>query len=341
MNAGLPGWLWPFVAFSGVGAFIDFVLGKSGQERCRSLLETWWIKFEDVRWNNFGRKEAELATRVIDGLAGKRWYSWRRWVFSTTAFSLIIATALIIIKIAQANVEVNNNFPLREWYLYYLPYLPVLFSFILLIFSISINRKIAAIIARLCSNDSSYNVALFVLFLFLSYCLMVLWMPFVMTLGKELTSDITTDIYFLTYTGVDPHARFSDFIYAGWESLVKPIKEYEYELSIELFYPQTLFESFYQKSFAVFPIYHESRPERIVFFFPVEFIQITSAYLANGARLLLALIFVGSVLLRQLLMNPASLIWRRIVESDKPIFTLAFGGIGAAASGLGAILKYI
>ena len=42
-------------------------------------------------------------------------------------------------------------------------------------------------------------------------------------------------------------------------------------------------------------------------------------------RLLLALIFACSFLLRPI-QRPISTLWARIVESDKPVFTLLFGG---------------
>jgi hypothetical protein len=53
-------------------------------------------------------------------------------------------------------------------------------------------------------------------------------------------------------------------------------------------------------------------------------------YLANFLRLLLASIFTSSYLLAPL-QQLALTIWARIVDSDKPVFTLLFGGAGAAA----------
>jgi hypothetical protein len=32
-------------------------------------------------------------------------------------------------------------------------------------------------------------------------------------------------------------------------------------------------------------------------------------------------------------MRPVNLVWRRIVESDKPVFTLTFGGAAAFCNG--------
>jgi hypothetical protein len=62
-----------------------------------------------------------------------------------------------------------------------------------------------------------------------------------------------------------------------------------------------------------------------------------SAYVGHLVRLALALIFVGSYLLRPLIMRPLSLIWLRIVESDKPIFTMMFGGVSVAVTAINEI----
>ena len=41
--------------------------------------------------------------------------------------------------------------------------------------------------------------------------------------------------------------------------------------------------------------------------------------------------FLGSFLLKPLIMRPISLVWARIIESEKPVFTLIFGGAAAIA----------
>jgi hypothetical protein len=58
-------------------------------------------------------------------------------------------------------------------------------------------------------------------------------------------------------------------------------------------------------------------------------------------RFVLSIIFVGSFLLRPLVMRPISLVWARIVESDKPIFTVIFGGAAAFASAISEVAKHL
>jgi hypothetical protein len=54
-----------------------------------------------------------------------------------------------------------------------------------------------------------------------------------------------------------------------------------------------------------------------------------------------ALVFVGSFLLRPLIMRPISFVWARIVENDKPVFTLTFGGAAAFASAITEAVKHL
>jgi hypothetical protein len=61
-----------------MGRFIDFLIGKAGQEKAKDFLFRWWIRFDDVRWKNFGREEGLFAARVIQQWFGKRIFGVRR-----------------------------------------------------------------------------------------------------------------------------------------------------------------------------------------------------------------------------------------------------------------------
>jgi hypothetical protein len=58
-------------------------------------------------------------------------------------------------------------------------------------------------------------------------------------------------------------------------------------------------------------------------------------------RFIISMVFVGSFLLRPIVMRPIDLIWRRIVESEKPVFTLTFGGVAAFASAISEVTKHL
>jgi hypothetical protein len=61
----------------------------------------------------------------------------------------------------------------------------------------------------------------------------------------------------------------------------------------------------------------------------------------SSFRLLISVVFVGSFLLRPLIIRPVSLVWTRIVESDKPVFTLIFGGAAAIATAISEAAKHL
>jgi hypothetical protein len=75
---GIEGALSTIAACAGVGAFIDFWIGKRGDKRVRDWLETWWLRFSYVNVKNFGREEALYAIAILDSLFGQRLASGRR-----------------------------------------------------------------------------------------------------------------------------------------------------------------------------------------------------------------------------------------------------------------------
>jgi hypothetical protein len=58
-------------------------------------------------------------------------------------------------------------------------------------------------------------------------------------------------------------------------------------------------------------------------------------------RIVLSIIFIGSILLRPIVMRPISLVWARIVESEKHVFTLTFGGAAAFATAITEVAKHL
>jgi hypothetical protein len=76
-------------------------------------------------------------------------------------------------------------------------------------------------------------------------------------------------------------------------------------------------------------------------FFGLELANLVLFLLSSFVRLVVAFVFVGSFLVKPVLMKPISHIWLRIIESDRPVFTMIFGGISSAAVGLDELLKYV
>jgi hypothetical protein len=100
--------LWPIVLVGGLGAFIDFVIGKAGQDKARDWLLKWWMRFDDVHWRNFGREEALLAVRLIERWFGRRAWSLRRItaaILTLCAFGLLAVLKIVIFIDSQFDSE--------------------------------------------------------------------------------------------------------------------------------------------------------------------------------------------------------------------------------------------
>jgi hypothetical protein len=68
------------VVSGGLGGLIDFLIGKAGREKAKDFLLKWWLRFDDVRWNNFGREEGLFAKHIIERWFGRHLWSYRRLV---------------------------------------------------------------------------------------------------------------------------------------------------------------------------------------------------------------------------------------------------------------------
>jgi len=79
-----------------VGVFIDFYIGKPGQQRVRDWLQAWRVRLSDVRWGNLGREEVAFAVKVMDGLFGRRLFSVKR-VIGVALVAIVILLIFIMI----------------------------------------------------------------------------------------------------------------------------------------------------------------------------------------------------------------------------------------------------
>jgi hypothetical protein len=53
-----------WAGFTAIGGLIDLAMYNSEKAKLKAKLEDWGLRFIDVNWNNFGRKEAELAVHI-------------------------------------------------------------------------------------------------------------------------------------------------------------------------------------------------------------------------------------------------------------------------------------
>jgi hypothetical protein len=324
--------LWPIVLVGGLGAFIDFLIGKAGQARAKDFLLRWWVRFDDVRWRNFGREEGLFAARLIERWFGKRIFSLRRIVAAVLLYLIFLIIAYLIVITLSANPSVDWFASAGDW-VFSLPGAQItlrinpselieniaatyLIYFLAFSISASITKYLSFKIAYLCGSGEIRNFLVFALMLVVNCLIILIWFPvaemnrvWFLTFLNEISSGhhITSVL----------NRTFQTVIYSRWVYLY---------LFFEPPFHSKLFFLFSESSWSN-KIYIHSL--RCLILFP------------SIMRFILATIFVGSFLLKPLIMRPMSLVWARIIESEKPVFTLIFGGAAAFATALSEAAKHL
>jgi len=324
--------LWPVVVAAGsaggLGRFIDFLIGKAGQERARDFLLKWWVRFVDVRWKNFGKEEGLFAGRLIERWFGKRIFSLRRMVFALSLLAVFLSVTFISIKTFSSSPfdwlfsadrfetcvgswfsSIQPN-PMNVWFIIstYLIYI------LLFLISISFTKYVTFKISYLCSVGKLRNMLLFVTMLVINYCIIATWQPITEAIRGVILIDIGYSYHAEKYYSMLDHVIFV------------------------LGYTKTLLLA---EAIKVNPIH----PESITYLFKCanhidRFSLNILVLFPSLMRIMLSMVFVGSFLLRPLIMRPINLVWARIIESDKPVFTVIFGGAAAFATVIGEVAKH-
>lgn len=77
-----------------IGGFFDFYVGKNGQKLVRNWMESLWIRLSYMTLSDVARVESLLAGRVISKVFGTRLFSLKRVLLFTTLFLLLLVVAL-------------------------------------------------------------------------------------------------------------------------------------------------------------------------------------------------------------------------------------------------------
>src|SRR5258708_3604158 len=102
---------------AGVGGVVDFFIIRREQEQLRDWMTNWWVRFEDVKWSNFGRKESEQAIAMLDRLAGARLWSVKRWKFvGTTSLGLMLLVAIVLVVGLATPFAESSDTPVRSFF---------------------------------------------------------------------------------------------------------------------------------------------------------------------------------------------------------------------------------
>jgi hypothetical protein len=297
--------LWPIVLVGGLGALIDFLIGRTGQEKAKDFLLKWWVRFDDVRWKNLGREEGLFAGRAIERWFGRRiWSSRRIEVF----FILFIPVFLLLYFMCFGKSIIcgsgkSNTICFFCWAKTYYGAIVLLWSFLGFSVSVSFTKFITFRMAYLCGMSNVRNLIIFLTMLVINYLMLEFWSPITSSL-RWIVLDYIIDIY--------DAPTFNP----------------------SMFNPHTPENPTFQQMMEQFNSHLNSIDNLTLMSLP----NVPSIF-----RFVLSIVFVGSFLLRPLIMRPVNLVWRRIIEAsdNKPVFTLIFGGAATFATAISELAKHL
>lgn len=284
-------------AFTAVGVFVDFVIGKSGQKKVRAWLEEKWLIWSDIKLDNFGRREAAFATNVIDRIFG-RFFSFRRAAcLALVFFGGVFYTIFVpIIRFGFADYFTNGQQEL------FLILGSISVTSILFTVNVSITRFFSTFTsAKLpASKISSFMYVLVVLIAQYLFSLVSLSVneAFLMIISVMSTWQVVEVPYDPLYQVIDSFRDAAVGAIEYWSWMPYDDNDIWFDFGYDGFSAANIYAG------------------------------VLSALL-NLGRLFVLILFLLSFLLKPA-QNAILTLWARIVESDKPIFTLVMSGVGAA-----------
>jgi hypothetical protein len=323
------------IVIGGLGAFIDFLIGKTGQARAKDFMLRWWVRFDDVRWRNFGREEGLFAAQLMEKLFGRRILSLRRVISSLMILIFLIIfgyskflifsdekdafclgckepgrympTEMGIISDPFVNTVCSYCVSKIGWLL---GSISLIFSIVAFSVSVSFTKFVTFRMADLCGSGKLRNLVIFGLMLSINYLILAFWLPITGAI-KVSTTIFLSEIHLTSLSSL--------------QTLI----------NIEIEWLRQIFYFHVFRNFLLENIYILLTNRWPVDFFALSLLSVSPSLF----RFLLSILFVSSFLLRPLVMRPVSLVWARIVESEKPVFTVMFGGAAAIATALSEVAK--
>jgi hypothetical protein len=320
-------WVAAFAAMGGLTAFgglIDLAIWKAEKEKLKSWLEDWWLRFTDMYWSNFGREEAELAVQILDRWAGPRLWSWKRWRFSIIVTVLAASFALLWTFLRALDTFYGYSYYVGRVIEVLVQLVPTTVAFAL---SLSVTRFIAVRAGQWCTGKV-LNGFIFAALLTVHWILFCYWSaivfvaertaiglilaPAVLIFSPEehfSVTDITEFLKALLLQSL-PSALGGWFPWPDWSALAWPNDDYWYSERLKV--------------------------NRDVW---INSFKITMDLIANGLRIVFALVFLSSFIFRPLIQEPVSRLWYGAMNSGKPFFTMLFGAVGVLVAVAHALSK--
>ena len=310
-------------SYAGMGAFIDFYVGKSGQRKIRSTLETWWIKISYMQIKSFAKEEAELALRVFDRIFGSDFFSKRRVassiIFGGVAFLFGVVIPMVVMSIGCPPIPSPMATDNERHYLFVLEYfqnyqhIAIDAPLYILIFAlnISITRATINIAKRGLAQSALANIILMVGLIAIQAAVSVYASALIFNLSTHL----------LIFRQIYSNEGFQSAL----ELTSRLLSDYMFVLRFRDVSSSVRLHEFLD----MFPSYScdGSMTVDLNLYRGGELLGLLPALLRLG----IALAFIGSHVLaplRRIILVSLD----RIISSDKPVFTLSFGFFASLAT---------
>jgi len=321
-----------------VGGFVDFLISRREQEQLRDWMTNWWVRFEDVKWSNFGRKESEQAIAMLDRLAGARLWSVKRWKFvGTTSLGLMLLVAIVLVVGLATPFAESSDTPVRSffdaannyWQVTDFNIASVLIAVatcLALGLSISMFRLLAWIVV-LSSPSGLIGFLFFGVLLLLQLVLLLYW------------SSAVTELLILVPANLVSNILLYDDTY-----FVTEILRIDIEAALRrVFAPPSMriFDLKFQvtRYFIWDTLLLQTMSPGEGWRNQAEGFKFATDLASNGLRIGFALVFLSSFVFGSVLKPLISRLWAGIIESTKPTFTMLLGGVATVYEGLSALFK--
>jgi hypothetical protein len=319
----LTNWLTIVGGFALLGGAIDFFIGKQGQTKVRDWLELRWYRAADIDWGNLGRREAESYLKVFDIVAGHSLISKKRLLLS---LSIPIITQIVALVVAWRLGKPAENLSTPSYLSHF--FTSFVLSSVTFAFTLSFTRLFANIARHIIRTGAIINGLLF-LCVTLCYCSVSAYWDAVM-------SDVRIDLKIY----VDALAQY---VREGYLHVI--LREITY---IPLNGLDYLKDTFYKIKYGIIavnmlPIGFKIIPPKDSSFFFAQ-LYVNNALIASvgtSLRLLFLVGFVVLFLLQSFIHGPVLLVWARLVENERPVFTLFFGGTAALAKLIETVVSQV
>lgn len=303
-----------FAAFGGltaIGTFLDYYTRRNLRQ-VLDWMTTWWIHFDNAKPRDFGKREAVLAIRVFDPLAGKHFWSKERLRVTLRFGSVVLALSVLIVLLFTLFLSVrDHHFSRFRWVWAFDAGVPrtlvdCTISLVGFALSLSVLRATAIVVVRLAPKGMLgflTFVGLVGFHLFLAY-----YWTTVVELFESWISEMIHTVIGITDDELPP---------LTWERAYYTLTNPRPPWDTHLFQKEAFMSAW----------------ERVT----VAFTAMTNTA-ANLFRLAFSLVFVASYVAGHIVHEPISRVWEGLILDGKPVFKVIFGALGAIIAAVLALI---